>query len=614
MVETGVILAAGLGSRLGDMTESKPKGFLSLEDRPIVEWSICKLIEQGIKTIIIGTGYRCEAYEQLAEKYPQVKCVKNEQYENTGSMYTLYKLRDCISDDFILLESDLIYDKTGLAHLLQREESDVILASGLTGSNDEVLIETDKNGRLVNMSKNKDELSRIDAELTGITKLSYATFKLMCNFVENNLGFTSNLDYENVLAGICQTTDIYIYKLEGFAWCEIDDKSHWQRAVTEIYHKIKVREKGLPPVQRNILLNPGPATTTDSVKYAQVVPDICPRKKEFGNIMQFISTELTGFAANSEDYTTVLFGGSGTAAVESILSSVIGDDVILIVNNGAYGKRMCQVAEVYKLNYIEFPSGFDQALDLSCLEDTIRKAHRKPCYLAIVHNETTTGLLNDIVRVGELSKKYNIKMIVDAMSSFGAIPINMDKMNISYLAASSNKNLQGVAGVSFVIAYKASLESTKEIRPRNYYLHLYSQYKYFSETFQMRFTPPVQTLYALKEAIIETKLEGIENRYERYKQSWKVLIDGITGLGLKHLVNEKDHSKIITAVLEPDCSNYNFDEMHDYLYSKGFTLYPGKLDQFNTFRIANIGDISFKDIESFLVVLEQYLRSIGFIK
>jgi 2-aminoethylphosphonate-pyruvate transaminase len=147
-------------------------------------------------------------------------------------------------------------------------------------------------------------LSRIDAELTGITKISYATFRLMCDFVENNLRYTTKLDYENVLVGICQKTDIYIYKLEGLAWCEIDDKSHWQRAVTKIYHKIKVREKGLPPVQRNILLNPGPATTTDSVKYAQVVPDICPREKEFGEIMQFISIELTGFAANSKDYTT----------------------------------------------------------------------------------------------------------------------------------------------------------------------------------------------------------------------------------------------------------------------------------------------------------------------
>lgn len=614
MVETGVILAAGLGSRLGDMTQNKPKGFLFFEDKPIVEWSICKLIEQGIKKIIIGTGYRSQAYEQLAEKYPQVKCVKNDQYENTGSMYTLYKLKDCISDDLILLESDLIYDKTGLAQLLQHEGSDVILASGLTCSNDEVFIETGENGRLVNMSKNKDELSRIDAELTGITKISYATFKLMCDFVENNLPYTAKLDYENVLVGICQKTDIYIYKLEGFAWCEIDDKSHWQRAVTEIYHKIKVREKGLPPVQRNILLNPGPATTTDSVKYAQVVPDICPREKEFGEIMQFISIELTDFAANSEDYTTVLFGGSGTAAVESVLSSVIGEDVILIVNNGAYGERMCQIADVYKLNYIEFLSGYYQGLDLSCLENTIRKSHCKPRYLAIVHHETTTGLLNDIGRVGNLCKKYNIKMIIDAVSSFGAIPIDMDEMNISYLAASSNKNLQGIAGVSFVIAHKASLESTKDIRPGNYYLHLYSQYKYFSDTLQMRFTPPVQTLYALKEAIIETKLEGIENRYERYKQSWKVLIDGITGLGLKHLVNEKDHSKIVTAIIEPDYSNYNFDKMHDYFYSRGFTLYPGKLDRLNTFRVANIGDISCKDIESFLTVLEQYLKDIGFIK
>ena len=205
-------------------------------------------------------------------------------------------------------------------------------------------------------------------------------------------------------------------------------------------------------VKRNILLNPGPATTTDTVKFAQIVPDICPREKEFGLILQFVSSELTSLVADTEHYTTVLFGGSGTAAVESILSSVMNDGVIVIINNGAYGKRMCEIADAYGLDFVEYVSPVDQPIQLDQLQLFIQKQPRPVSYLAVVHNETTTGLLNDIESIGAICKQNNMTMMVDAMSSFAAIPIDMSKMNISYLAASSNKNLQGMAGVSFVVA------------------------------------------------------------------------------------------------------------------------------------------------------------------
>lgn len=362
------------------------------------------------------------------------------------------------------------------------------------------------------------------------------------------------------------------------------------------------------------MLNPGPATTTDTVKFAQVVPDICPREEPFGNLMKSVSVELAGLVGDTEQYTTVLFGGSGTAAVESILSSVIGQDVVVIINNGAYGKRMCEIADTYRLNVAEFISPSDSPVDLSDLEALIEHSSRKISHLAVVHSETTTGLLNDIQSIGDLCRRHRIDMIVDAMSSYAAIPIEMKQMNISYLAASSNKNLQGMAGISFVIADTRKLDSMKNKPPRSYYLDLYAQYMHFSETIQMRFTPPVQTFYALKQAIFELKQEGVKERYARYTRSWEVLIRGIARLGLKHLVDEKHHSKIVTSILEPDCDTYSFRDMHDYLYGKGFTIYPGKLNKLNTFRIANIGDITYKDIEAFLELLERYLREIRYIR
>jgi len=367
-------------------------------------------------------------------------------------------------------------------------------------------------------------------------------------------------------------------------------------------------------ISRKILLTPGPATTTDKVKLAQLVPDMCPREKEFGHLMKSVCTELTHIVADSERYSTILFGGSGTAAVESILSSVVQrGDRVLIVNNGAYGKRMCEIAEAYGLGHLVFHSPSHTALDLTALELRLKKGWRKITHMAVVHHETTTGLLNDIEAIGALCLKYRIRLIVDAISSFAAIPINMSEMNIHYLAASSNKNLQAMAGISFVIADTKLLERNKLNKSKNYYLDLHAQYRFFSETNQSRFTPPVQTIYALHQAIDELKEEGIDQRYQRYKKSWETLIAGITRLGLRYIASECLHSKLVTSIFEPDLEGYSFKEMHDYLHGRGYTIYPGKLDEFKTFRIANIGDITYKDIESFLKLLETYLLRKGFI-
>ncbi|MFK5974346.1 MAG: 2-aminoethylphosphonate--pyruvate transaminase [Flavobacteriaceae bacterium] len=367
-------------------------------------------------------------------------------------------------------------------------------------------------------------------------------------------------------------------------------------------------------ITRNILLNPGPATTTDSVKRAQVVADICPREKEFGDLMEYCATEITRFIGDPKEYATVMFGGSGTATVEAILSSVIPKEgKILIIDNGAYGKRMCQITGVYGIDTVVFEASSIEPLDLNDLEDAIKK-EAGLTHLAMIHHETTTGLLNDIGAVGALCVKYGLRFIVDSMSGFAAIPIDMKAMHIDYLAASSNKNIQGMAGIGFAICNRKVLEETKAIAPRNLYLNLYAQYAYFEKTHQTRFTPPVQTFYALKQAIIETLEETVEKRYERYAKSWETLLEGIEKLGLIYLIDKEYHSKIITSIIEPDTEKYNFEEMHDFFFEKGFTIYPGKVNNYDTFRISNIGQIDYTDIQAFLKVLKEYLVQIDFLK
>jgi len=356
---------------------------------------------------------------------------------------------------------------------------------------------------------------------------------------------------------------------------------------------------------KKVLLNPGPATTTATVKLAQVVDDICPREYEFGDLMEWVSSELTSIVANKDKYTTILFGGSGTAVVESVISSVVPHDKkIIIVNNGAYGKRMCQIADSYDMDFIEFQSSPVEPIELGKLEKVIQE-NSAISHLAIIHNETTTGLLNNLDDLGDLAKKHNLELIVDAMSSYAAIPIDMQKQNITYLMASSNKNIQGMAGIGFAIVDKKAIQNLKDIKPRNFYLNLYAQYENFIKSHQMRFTPPVQTLYALKQAIIEAKEEGIENRYKRYSKSWQTLVDFLKENNLKYLVEDKYHSKIITSIYIPE--GVDFDAMHDFFFERGFTIYPGKVADFNTFRVANIGEIDSSDMEDFLKLFRDYL-------
>ncbi|HRY73758.1 MAG TPA: NTP transferase domain-containing protein, partial [Spirochaetia bacterium] len=364
MVREAVILGAGLGSRLKGRTEAMPKGFLEIGGMPMVERSVRKLIAAGVERIIIGTGHCAKFYEELAAKYLVVETVLNPAYASSGSMRTLYELRGKVKHDFFLLESDLIYDEIGLFALANDPRPDLILASGATKSGDEVYLETGPDGRLLRLSKKLGDLSRNDGELVGITKLTPAALKRMCDFAEANFAEKPMLEYEHAMAGASAALPIAVKRVEHYLWREIDDEAHLAMAVNEVYPRIEEAE-GLRRVRREVLLNPGPATTSDSVKYAQVQADICPREKEFGEVMDWTRTELTKLVADPARYATVLWGGSGTSADEAMVSSVVPEGGrLLVIDNGAYGARMAKIAGVYKLDYEVFKSPPTAPIDL----------------------------------------------------------------------------------------------------------------------------------------------------------------------------------------------------------------------------------------------------------
>jgi 2-aminoethylphosphonate-pyruvate transaminase len=269
---------------------------------------------------------------------------------------------------------------------------------------------------------------------------------------------------------------------------------------------------------------------------------------------------------------------------------------------------MQQICENFGVSRIDYNIEWGDPVDLRTLESILSKNKNKISHLAFVHHETTVGILNPLELISKLAMKYEIEIIVDAMSSFAGIPIDVKESNIQYLISSANKCIQGMAGISFVICNKDSLKKTKNYRRRCFYFNLYDNYTFFSEHNQMQFTPPVQVLYALRQAINEYFIETEKGRANRYTELYEVLKNGLVKLGFKFLVDDKFHAKILTSIIEPDDKNYNFTEMHDYLYENGFTIYPGKGAKQNTFRLANMGEIYKEDIVKFLDCLEAYKK------
>jgi len=241
-VTTGVILAAGLGSRLKDRTKDMPKGFIEVDGRSLIERSVSKLLAAGVHRIIIGTGYLHEHFDSLQDKYP-IETLRNEDYSTTGSMYTLYVLRHLINAPFLLLESDLLYENAAMDYLLKDPLENIILASGPTNSGDEVFIQASLENELQQMSKDRTVLRHVTGELVGITKLSVPALEAMSSFAEvQYMKGNHMLHYEDALVGIADAHRVHVKVIDELVWCEIDDENHLSRAMNYIYPKIKARE------------------------------------------------------------------------------------------------------------------------------------------------------------------------------------------------------------------------------------------------------------------------------------------------------------------------------------------------------------------------------------
>ncbi|MBC5645246.1 2-aminoethylphosphonate--pyruvate transaminase [Parabacteroides sp. BX2] len=363
-------------------------------------------------------------------------------------------------------------------------------------------------------------------------------------------------------------------------------------------------------IERKILLNPGPATTTDTVKLAQVVPDICPREKEFADILKQMRKDLVKVVhGDSDKYTSVLFCGSGTINIDICLNSLLpADKKVLVINNGAYSSRAVEVCEYYGLPHIDLSSSVYELPDLNRVEETL-KENPDIAMVYTTHHETGTGLLNPIRAIGALAHEYGSIFVVDTTSSLGMIPLDIEQDNIDFCMASAQKGLMSMTGLSFIIGNTELIKKSKEYPKRSYYCNLYLQYNYFEKTGEMHFTPPVQTVYATQQALKEYFEEGEEAKFARHRRVFDAIHAGLDSLGFRDVIKREWQSGLVVSVLYPNDPNWDFEKVHDYCYEHGFTIYPGKISTTNTFRLCALGNIDEKDIEHFFEILQIGLKS-----
>lgn len=366
-----------------------------------------------------------------------------------------------------------------------------------------------------------------------------------------------------------------------------------------------------------ILLTPGPLSTSPTVRAAMWY-DSCTWDDDYKNIVTDIRSRLLAVAhCDPAIYTTVLMQGSGTFGVESVLGSAIDREKhkVLILVNGVYGKRMVEMARILALPFHIYEVAENAAFDVKVVHKLLEQ-DEKITHIAMVHCETTTGILNELSDIAKLATQFQKYFIVDAMSSFGGVDFDITQLNIDFLISSANKCIQGVPGFSFVICKQASLAALCANQAKSLSLDLYGQWREMEkDPGKWRYTSPTHVVIAFRQALIELEQEGGKAaRAKRYSDNQMNLVKGMQALGFEPYVSQDKQSSIITTFLEPKTvpgseRPFVFKDFYHFLKGQGFVIYPGKVTNKNTFRIGTIGHLFPQDVNEFLDKVAVFVKA-----
>ena len=358
------------------------------------------------------------------------------------------------------------------------------------------------------------------------------------------------------------------------------------------------------------LLTPGPLTTSQETKLV-MLHDWGSRDTEFIEINRRFRKQLLEMASAEPTHVCVPMQGSGTFIVEAVLGSLIPPEgKALILINGAYGRRMAKMMDYLKREYLVHETPEDKVPILTQLDSTLAR-DSKISHVLVVHCETTSGILNPIDEIANIVARHARSLLIDAMSAFGAIPLEANQIRFDAVMASSNKCLEGIPGMGFALIRKDALERSKG-NAHSLSLDLYDQWKNMETTSQWRFTPPTHVIVAFDKALQQFHEEGgVIGRNKRYGENCRILIDGMSRLGFETLLPPQLQAPIIITFKMPEDPKFDFSDFYERVKEKGFVLYPGKLTVAPSFRIGCIGHLFEDDMRQALGAIEKTMGEMG---
>lgn len=354
-----------------------------------------------------------------------------------------------------------------------------------------------------------------------------------------------------------------------------------------------------------ILLNPGPVNVSERVRQALLKPDICHRESEFTDLIEGIQDKLVRAFAPAGEYLPILLTGSGTAAVEAAVTSCLPPGRrILVVKNGLYAQRIAAIAAAHKMQNMDISGEWDQRFDTETVPVALRQ-NKAIEVVAVVHHETSTGLINPVKEIGAIAKKAGRTLLVDGVSSLAGEELDFVSANVGLIAGSSGKCIQGFPGVGFVLVRRDIMEQMVTYEQRSVYFHLPTYYKHLEEG-SIPFTPAVQLYYAFDEALSELLEEGVPNRIARYRKMARLIRNRMRAIRTKFFLREPLWSNTLTTFNLPEGVYY--DHLHGLLRERGYVIYAGQAQLADTFfRVANMGVLTEANIAGFLDAYEEVL-------
>jgi len=610
-----VVLAAGDGARLGPITQHLPKAMLPIGSETVIARLLRQLVGAGISEVCIVVGYQadrlCGHLSVVASQLGiEPTLVDNDAYDTTNTAYSASLTAPWVDEEaFLLIDGDIVVTDRVITKMAERPECTIAYERKPITGPEEMKLEVDSGEQpevAVRLGKQID--AGIAGECIGITALDQLATKRFFAALDG-LSATELEEsyYEVALDAVAAEMPITTLRVHHAEWTEIDFVTDYLEAASRFGGGSAAVA---PSVSEQVLLCPGPVRVSPQVRRALQHADIGHREYEFVEILTRTRQKLLrvfGVGASPE-YTDVILTGSGTAANEALISSYLSGKRVAVLSNGEFGERLAALCRCHQIDVSGLDFGWGGSYRLEEINQLLSTQQVEA--LIMVHHETSTGMLNPVLAVGELCRRYGVKLCVDAISSLGAEPLHLEEADVAFCTGCASKAVGSLPGLAFVCGKKSEFAALAGQPTHSYYLDLFRYYQFEEKQYQTPNTPAVSLFFALEAALDELLSETVPSRMRHYDELSSIVRARFAALGWPLVLPVEAMSRVLTTVYYPEW--IDVEGFHRWIRQQNYVVYRGKGPLAGrAFQVANIGWLSRTEIEHFMELVETYAGTLG---